>query len=102
MTESKPLTKEIYHEYTDTVICPYCGHDNGGDNGDGPPEGEQECYNDQCKMKFDCEPDFLVTYSTRKIPCMNGEQHEWGQVFWATEQGYRSCKGCRKSEWVNR
>ncbi len=96
------MAKEIDHEFTDTVICPYCGHDNGGDDGDGPPSGEQQCYNEECEKKFHCEPDYSVSYSTSKVPCLNGEPHQWREPynpFGADDpRQMHNCRTCYKHE----
>lgn len=101
--DDKP--KEIDHRYTDTVICPYCGYDNGSDDGDGPPKGEQQCLSEECQQKFNCEPYYSVSYTTYKVPCWNGEPHEWDKTHWFADEdkkGHRSCKCCSKGEWVSR
>lgn len=95
------MSKEIDHKGTDNVICPYCGHDNGGDDGDGPSKGEQQCY--ECEKKFDCEPSYSVTYYTNKMPCWNGEPHEYKtyrRVLPDDKKTLASCRLCHKTKWV--
>jgi hypothetical protein len=98
------LDKEIDHEYTDTVICPYCGHDNGGDNGDGPPDGEQECNNEECEKKFHCEPDYSVSYSTSKVPCLNNEEPHsyYTPYFLDPNRGASKCRNCSERKFFTR
>lgn len=95
------MDKEIDCSSTDTVICPYCGYDNGGDDGDGPPTGPQECYS--CEKKFECEPDYSVYYSTFKVDCWNGEPHDWRKPDFlpGETKTITSCRACRKSKWVD-
>lgn len=97
------MSKEIEHYGTDTVICPYCGYDNGGEDGDGPASGEQQCYNDDCNKYFTCEPSFTVDYSTYKLDCRNGSEHRWAEPYFGdSDRGIKSCKDCFKGEWVNK
>lgn len=90
----QPEPKEFDTRYTDTVICPYCGYDNGDDDGDGPRTGEEQCQ--ECEKKFHCEPDYSVSYITRKVPCLNGEPHQWRDNWGAFS---KCCKHCLKIEW---
>ena len=69
--EKRP--KKIDHEYTDEVVCPYCGEaiDNsdadetfGDDWGDGA-ETDFEC--GDCGRKFSAQMNVSVAYMTKKI-----------------------------------
>lgn len=53
----------IDHEATDSVICPWCGHDNG----DGDYESGSEIDCEQCGRAFDVEIDTIVVYTTSKL-----------------------------------
>lgn len=59
--------QRIEHEYTDDVVCPFCGttHD-GCDVFDGARANDttQDC--DECGRSFEVERDFSVYYITRK------------------------------------
>ena len=50
------------HTYAESVICPYCGANNGTDDYQG--SGEEFCY--ECNQTFDFECDYSVTYTTRR------------------------------------
>lgn len=91
-------TKEIDHEYTDNVVCPYCGYEMDGDVGDGPPRGEQQC--GECKKYFNCEPDFSVYYTTTKLDCRNGSPHDWKHTPRHDYQGKEcwQCQSCTLEE----
>jgi transcription elongation factor Elf1 len=94
--------KEIDHTYTDEVVCPYCGHEMEGDCGDGPTKGQTECQ--KCEKKFDCEPDYSVHYTTSKVPCWNGEPHNWiiNRSFdLQDKKTLRNCPQCDKYEWID-
>lgn len=58
-------TKEPeWHEHTvaESVVCPYCGADQGSDDySDG---GEEECY--KCKRTFEYDCEYSVAYTTRR------------------------------------
>ena len=47
-----------------TIICPYCGADNGRDDCEGHCPDEMTC--DDCGKTFDVEMNVSVDYSTRK------------------------------------
>jgi transposase len=57
----------IDHEYTDEVVCPYCGYV-FGDSWEfirgGRNDGKADC--DGCGKTFGWSADFDVTYSTTK------------------------------------
>lgn len=94
------MDKEIDCEYTDDVVCPYCGHHMDGDIGDGPSTGEQEC--DKCEKKFDCTPSYSVSYTTMKVDCWNGSPHDFKKDrFWPDDEKKApwTCKECSKTEW---
>ena len=54
---------EIDHEFTDNIVCPYCGYARQGD--EDYEEHEDECY--KCGKAFLVTPDYSVTYTTSKI-----------------------------------
>lgn len=58
------MNKEIDHDYTDEIVCPYCGYEFGDswELGDG---GELEC--DKCEKEFEYYRRIEVTYCTYQI-----------------------------------
>jgi hypothetical protein len=64
----------IDHEYTDEIVCPYCGAEFRDSWGYGDHDFP-EC---DCGKKFISKRDIDVTYITEKCPCLNGEApHVW-------------------------
>ena len=55
---------EIDHEYTDEIVCPYCGYEHG-DSWEAPDDGEDECA--ECGKTFRFERDYTIRYVTVKI-----------------------------------
>jgi hypothetical protein len=59
---------EIDHEYTEFIVCPYCGYSHPesyefGDGGEG--DGQDEC--ESCGKEFRWSRMVSISYSTRKI-----------------------------------
>ena len=61
-------SEEIDHEYTDNIICPYCGAEDG-DSWECMPDEEDlghiECC--ECEKKFLAQRLITIKYSTSKI-----------------------------------
>lgn len=63
--------KEIDHEYTRNVVCPYCGHEHDdchehfGREFQWEEESEVDCHS--CEKTFKASREFSVTFSTEKI-----------------------------------
>jgi len=57
---------EIDHDFTDEVVCPYCGHvhSESYEFGNGADDGEDEC--GECGKKFSWSRMISVSYSTSK------------------------------------
>jgi uncharacterized Zn-finger protein len=55
--------EEIDHEYTDEIICPYCGED-VMDSWEYSDSGDIQC--GKCRKEFTYEREVTVTYSTQK------------------------------------
>lgn len=81
----------------DVALCPYCDYDNG--TGDGEVlSGQTECSG--CNKKFDCEPEYSVSFNTRTVPCWNGEPHKWNKPLdLGKGKSVRNCHYCSKSDW---
>ena len=59
--------QEIDHEYTDEIVCPYCGHEfsDSWESLYGIEEAELECW--ECERPFKAYREVEVTYTTYKI-----------------------------------
>ncbi len=58
-------TKEIECEYTDEIVCPYCGYESGDSWEISADSGDDVC--PDCDKKFHYERNVTVDYSTSKI-----------------------------------
>jgi DNA-directed RNA polymerase subunit RPC12/RpoP len=56
--------EDIDHEYTDTIVCPYCGYKHE-DVFEFSDDGETDCY--KCGKEFSFTRIVTVEYSTEKI-----------------------------------
>lgn len=56
--------KEIDHELTDEIVCPYCGHE-FSDSYEFEGEDKIICY--ECNKEFGCMSHIRINYSTKKI-----------------------------------
>lgn len=54
---------DIDHEYTDEIVCPWCGHEHG-DSWEWVDYDTTEC--DECEKKFTHIRHVEVTYTTEK------------------------------------
>ena len=62
------MSDEIACTFTDVGVCPYCGHrheDSWEWFREGQEEAEIEC--DKCGKSFQCEVEYSVAYTSRKI-----------------------------------
>ncbi len=53
------MSELIDHEYTDEIVCPWCGYEHG-DSWEGPESGEDIC--DECEKTFAYCRQVEVTY----------------------------------------
>jgi len=89
----------IDHEYTDEIVCPYCGCEVSDSWEYGCDDDVIDC--SECGKKFRYYRDTHVTYNTRKICVENGNQHEWDEpvIFYSEDcqkyLGYKKCKVCK-------
>ena len=58
------MNEEIDCEYTDEIVCPYCGYELG-DSYELGESGEYDC--DKCGKEFEYHQHIEVTYCTYKI-----------------------------------
>lgn len=101
------MKKEIECEHTYEVVCPFCGHEQS-DSWE-ISEGTNQCRS--CDKKFSVEVHQTVTYSTKKIECLNDKsKHNWELVRGyetKTYPGrdhlvYRYCRKCRDYKWLDK
>lgn len=92
---------KIYHDYTDTIICPYCGYNFHNscvyDDWDGDLMRCSSC--DKHILLF---VEKTVAYSTQKAPCANNEgEHIWERWMDSHTVGkqYRYCRICDETEY---
>lgn len=71
------MEKEIDHEYTSNIVCPYCGHEYQDSWETEEDYGTQEC--GECDKKFSYSRNVTVEYTTTKLCDNNGVQHVWGK-----------------------
>jgi DNA-directed RNA polymerase subunit RPC12/RpoP len=59
------MNKEIDHDYTDEIVCPYCGCEFSESYEFDRDSGECECY--ECGKEFEYYRHIEVTYCTYEI-----------------------------------
>ena len=57
--------KEIDHDYTNEIVCPYCGYEHGDSWEVSDDEGKMDCHS--CEKEFKYQRDITIDYSTQKI-----------------------------------
>lgn len=70
-------TKKLNIDYTNEIICPYCRYEYA--HSDEIKQPIQSC--SRCKNNFLQENHHQVTYSSKKLPCLNGESDHCYEVF---------------------
>ena len=63
------MSKNIDHEYTDDIVCPYCGYTHRDSWELGADYGDHDC--GSCGKIFLYERDIVVSYSTSKTDQAN-------------------------------
>jgi hypothetical protein len=69
------MTKDIDHESTDEIVCPYCGWEDTDSWDARKDDGEEEC--PDCEKKFSYSRHTTVSYTTTKLCIENGVEHQW-------------------------
>lgn len=54
----------IDHEYTDNIVCPWCGSEDT-DSWEAADDGKRDCYD--CGKPFEYEREVSCSYSTAKL-----------------------------------
>ncbi len=88
-------------EYTESVICPYCGYDCGGEDMARGQDDEihHEC--GECGKTFIYHTNYDIRYFSRQADCLNGSPHDyrsWVTVLKKDGQATqtRYCQRCRR------
>jgi hypothetical protein len=98
------MTKEIDHEGTHQIVCPYCGyeHTDSWELVDEEYPCAQSVQCSSCEKKFMAESFTVTKYNTNKADCLNGGEHDWNEwskgVPSVLKRQYRQCNGCNKKE----
>ena len=82
----------IHHVGTSQIVCPYCGDRNAYQSED-PEEtvGHATCKSDRCGKKFHFEGELIITWSTTRVPCLNGVPHDLVHM---ASIGSKVCRVC--------
>ena len=84
----------------DDIECPYCGKWQEINHDDGYGYDEDELYEQECSecgKTFGYETKIIYSYSTKKLPCRNGEDHYLEDYIVypsALGAGKKRCKWC--------
>lgn len=96
----------INHEYTDNIVCPYCGY-----TFEDSWEFDGECDNEdcpECEKAFSWSRSVTIDYSTTKLCKENGKEHDFSE--WLYHESWtsmgkqysefyaRHCKECNHVE----
>lgn len=84
---------DIDYSFTDELVCPYCGYSHD-DDGEMNEAGTYNC--SKCDKMFNFEVDYSKSYSSRKVPCLNGEPHKFKKEFYPGYPDYQRCRACDK------
>lgn len=87
--------EEIDCEYTDNLVCPYCGWEHD-DTYDMNEAGEHSC--EKCDKNFSYDVYYSKSYTSIQVPCLNGEPHNFKKDYYPNYPDYQRCRACGKSE----
>ena len=79
------------------VECPYCntGQEVCHDDGHGREEDvlyEEEC--GSCGKMFVFDVYISFSFSSTKAPCLNGEPHDWGEIYGSPDWYFANKRRC--------
>jgi hypothetical protein len=79
---------KIDHEYTDNIVCPWCGYSFEDDEYDYSDQDSHDidCY--ECDKPFSVCASIEVTYSTTKEKCKNGCNYVISKLDWRRDNPY--------------
>lgn len=93
-------TEDIDYKFTGNIVCPYCGIKNldSWEVNTNIVDGSLGIIECDCGKKFMAQRYCKITYSTKKAPCMNGEEeHQWEKIVGIPKEffeGKYRCKIC--------
>lgn len=65
-------------EYTDQIVCPYCGEvDRDSWESTGAQDEQREMQCGSCGKNFIYTTHISVSYSSSQCDCLNGGEHKW-------------------------
>jgi len=83
---------KIDHEYTDEIVCPYCGDITSDSCEYDDNDGEIEC--EECGKTFRYSRNISVDYCSNKDCELNKEEHKWRLVQVHPSFDYVECTVC--------
>ena len=85
--------EEIDNEYTDEIVCPYCGREESDSWEYSDDDGQAAC--GYCGAEFLYERHTSVHYSTERADCLNGlAEHAWRQMIGAPAKYFENRERC--------
>jgi len=98
MFDDAPAKVEIDHKYTSGLVCPYCGYEQSDSWESADSSNDDEC--GECGKHFSYDSQTERYFTTRKVPCLNGEPHEWKKLTLPDYPHARRCRQCYVSEYL--
>ena len=83
--------EDIDYEFTDEIVCPYCGYKFNDSWEMGTDDIDQDC--PECGKHFSWSTDVTVKYISEKDCKLNKEEHVWMIVTTASGT-YEKCSKC--------
>jgi hypothetical protein len=62
------------------LYCPYCDEEVEPNDDSYEPNVDYECHCDKCGKNFIYSIEYSPDYSSNKVPCMNGEEHNFVEI----------------------
>lgn len=90
---------EISHVLTDDLVCPYCGHAQSDSWECGESSEEYHC--GECHKKFSYETETYRTFTSRKVDCLNGAEHDWKKLTYPDYPDAKRCRSCHRTSWLD-
>lgn len=95
---------EIDHEFTDEIVCPYCGYEYSECYEFSEDDDEILC--DQCDKIFSYSRHMEVTYTTTKCCVQNKQEHIWSEpnvphMYNGKWIAGKHCENCNKCQLVD-